>query len=70
MHDTRTDRDYIARDPQTDPRSELSVAIVVDGRVWGVLNIEAVEPEAFREADAVLVETIAAASARHCTAPR
>ncbi len=36
------------------------MAIVVDGRVWGVLNIEAVEPEAFHEADAVLVETIVA----------
>jgi HD-GYP domain-containing protein (c-di-GMP phosphodiesterase class II) len=58
VHDTRADRDYISRDPQTDPRSELSVAIEVDGRVWGVLNIEAVEAEAFREADAVLVETI------------
>jgi putative methionine-R-sulfoxide reductase with GAF domain len=58
--DTREDGDYIVRDPQTDPRSELSVAIAVDGRVWGVLNIEAVEPEAFREADAVLVETIVA----------
>jgi putative methionine-R-sulfoxide reductase with GAF domain len=60
VRDTREDGDYIVRDPQTDPRSELSVAIAVDGRVWGVLNIEAVEPEAFREADAVLVETIVA----------
>jgi HD-GYP domain-containing protein (c-di-GMP phosphodiesterase class II) len=60
VHDTREDRDYAARDPQTDPRSELSVAIEVDGRVWGVLNIEAVAPRAFREVDAVLVETIAA----------
>jgi HD-GYP domain-containing protein (c-di-GMP phosphodiesterase class II) len=57
--DTREDRDYVVRDPHTDPRSELSVAIVVDGRVWGVVNIEAVEPGAFGEADAVLVETIA-----------
>ena len=60
VSDTRADSDYVERDPQTDPRSELSVAIVVDGRVWGVLNIEAVEPEAFHEADAVLVETIVA----------
>ncbi len=59
VHDTRTDEDYIVRDPQTDPRSELSVAIVVDGSVWGVLNIEAVEPGAFGEADAVLVEAVA-----------
>jgi HD-GYP domain-containing protein (c-di-GMP phosphodiesterase class II) len=58
--DTRADPDYIVRDPQTDPRSELTVAILVDERVWGVLNIEAVEPGAFSEADAVLVEAIAA----------
>jgi HD-GYP domain-containing protein (c-di-GMP phosphodiesterase class II) len=60
VQDTRADADYIARDPQTDPRSELSAPIFVDGTVWGVLNLEAVEPRAFGEADAVLVETIAA----------
>jgi HD-GYP domain-containing protein (c-di-GMP phosphodiesterase class II) len=60
VSDTRADGDYIVRDPNTDPRSELSVPIVVDGSVWGVLNIEAAEPNAFSEADAVLVETIAA----------
>jgi signal transduction protein with GAF and PtsI domain len=58
--DTGIDPDYIARDPQTDPRSELSVPIFVDGAVWGVLNIEAAAPEAFGEADAALVETVAA----------
>ncbi|HTR72111.1 MAG TPA: HD domain-containing phosphohydrolase [Solirubrobacteraceae bacterium] len=58
--DTRADPDYIVRDPNTDPRSELSVPVVVDGSIWGVLNIEAVEPGAFGEVDAVLVETIAA----------
>ena len=58
--DTRADADYIVRDLHTDPRSELSVPIVVDGSVWGVLNIEAAEPDAFSDADAVLVETIAA----------
>lgn len=60
VHDTREDRDYIVRDPQTDPRSELAVAITVDGNVWGVLNIEAAEANAFGEADAVLVEAVAA----------
>jgi HD-GYP domain-containing protein (c-di-GMP phosphodiesterase class II) len=60
VSDSRADADYIVRDPHTDPRSELSVPIVVDGSVWGVLNIEAAEPAAFGEADAVLVETIAA----------
>jgi HD-GYP domain-containing protein (c-di-GMP phosphodiesterase class II) len=58
--DTREDTDYIARDAQTDPRSELSAPIFVDGTVWGVLNIEAVASGAFGEADAVLVEAVAA----------
>ena len=57
----RLDADYIARDPQTDPRSELAARrCFVDGEIWGVLDVEAVEPGAFGEADAVLVETIAA----------
>ncbi len=60
VSNTRADKDYIVRDPHTDPRSELSVPIVVDGSVWGVLNIEAAARDAFSEADAVLVETIAA----------
>jgi len=60
VSDTRVDRDYIVRDPKTDPRSELSVPVAVDGKVWGVLNIEAAEPDAISQADAVLVETIAA----------
>jgi HD-GYP domain-containing protein (c-di-GMP phosphodiesterase class II) len=57
--DTRQERDYVVRDPASDPCSELAVPIFVDGRVWGVLNIEAAEPSAFGEAEAVLVETIA-----------
>ncbi|HTU79434.1 MAG TPA: HD domain-containing phosphohydrolase [Solirubrobacteraceae bacterium] len=60
VDDTREERDYIVRDPSTDPRCELSVPVRVDGAVWGVLNIEATEPGALVEADAVLVETIAA----------
>lgn len=58
--DTREEPDYVVRDPETDPRSELAVPIFVDRRVWGVLNIEAAEPGAFGEAEAVLVEAIAA----------
>ncbi len=60
ISDTRTDRDYIIRDPRTDPRSELAVAILVDGAVWGVLNIEETEPGSLGETDAVLVEAVAA----------
>jgi putative nucleotidyltransferase with HDIG domain len=57
--DTLSDLDYIVRDAATDPRCELSVPIFSDGHVWGVLNIEAVEPDTFDEAHAVLAETIA-----------
>ena len=57
--DTREDPDYIVRDPGTDPRSELAVPVLVDGAVWGVLNIEAIEPGALAEADAALVEAVA-----------
>jgi len=57
--DTRADGDYIVRDPGTDPRSELSVPVLVDGELWGVLNIEATDAGAFSETDAVLVEAIA-----------
>ncbi len=60
IFDTRTDPDYIARDPKTDPRSELAVAVMVDGSVWGVLNIEETEPGALGEGDAALVAAIAA----------
>jgi putative methionine-R-sulfoxide reductase with GAF domain len=59
VRDTRKDRDYIVRDPKTDPRSELAVPVLVDGSVWGVLNIEATEPGALAESDTVLVEAIA-----------
>jgi HD-GYP domain-containing protein (c-di-GMP phosphodiesterase class II) len=60
VSDTRVDPDYIVRDPKTDPRSELAVPVLVDGSVWGVLNIEAIEPGALADVDAVLVEAIAA----------
>jgi HD-GYP domain-containing protein (c-di-GMP phosphodiesterase class II) len=58
--DTKADADYIVRDPHTDPGSELAVAVLVDGSVWGVLNIEATDRGALGEADVVLVEAIAA----------
>lgn len=58
--ETREEPDYVVRDPASDPRCELAVPILLDGEVWGVLNIEAAEPHAFGEAEAVLVEAIAA----------
>ncbi len=58
--DTHGDPDYIVRDPATDPRCELSVPVLVEGAIWGVLNIEATEPDMFGETEVVLVEAIAA----------
>jgi HD-GYP domain-containing protein (c-di-GMP phosphodiesterase class II) len=60
VDDTREDPDYVVRDAKTDPLSELCVPVVLDGAVWGVLNIEAAERGAFSEADVVLVEAVAA----------
>jgi putative nucleotidyltransferase with HDIG domain len=59
VNDTGIDPDYIVRDPATDPRSELAVPIRVDGRVWGVLNLEELAPRAFEPSDATLMRTVA-----------
>ncbi len=60
VEDTRLDPDYMVRDEQTDPRSELSVPVLCDGELWGVLNIEELEAGALTETYAVLVEGIVA----------
>ena len=57
--DTRLDRDYAVRDRETDPRSELAVPIIVEGRIWGVLNLEEIEVGAFDAGDATLLEAVA-----------
>jgi diguanylate cyclase (GGDEF)-like protein len=58
--DTRLDPDYLRRDPRKDPGSELSVPIHVEGRVWGVLNLEQVAVGAFADDDLLLADTAAA----------
>jgi diguanylate cyclase (GGDEF)-like protein/putative nucleotidyltransferase with HDIG domain len=57
--DTRADADYLRRDPRLEPGSELSLPIRVDGRIWGVLNVEAVSTYAFDEDDLLLADAIA-----------
>jgi putative nucleotidyltransferase with HDIG domain len=57
--DTRVDPDYISRNRATDPRSQLTVPIRVDGRIWGVLNLEEADPGAFDETDATLMRVVA-----------
>jgi diguanylate cyclase (GGDEF)-like protein/putative nucleotidyltransferase with HDIG domain len=60
VSDTRLDPDYIGRNDQVDPRSELSVPILINGRVWGILNLEQLAPHAFGENDLLLAETVVA----------
>ena len=40
-------------------RSELVVPLYVAGELWGVLNVEEIEPDAFHEDDVRLMETMA-----------
>lgn len=56
--DTRHDADYLRRDSATDPGSELSLPIIVDGRIWGVMNLEQVEAHAFDADDLLLAEAV------------
>ncbi len=58
--DTRLDPDYLGRNDETDPGSELSLPITVDGRVWGVLNLEQVATHAFAADDVLLAEAVCA----------
>ncbi|MEA2421825.1 MAG: hypothetical protein QOF55_924 [Thermoleophilaceae bacterium] len=60
VEDTRDDPDYLRRDARTDPGSELSMPIRVNGRVWGVMNLEELAVSAFGHDDLLLAETIAA----------
>jgi putative nucleotidyltransferase with HDIG domain len=65
VDDTALDPDYVgsharAAGAQRDPRSELSVPIFVDGRVWGVLNLEQEEAYSFDEFDVMLAEAVVA----------
>jgi putative nucleotidyltransferase with HDIG domain len=60
VNDTRLDSDYLARNPRTDPGSELSLPISVAGSTWGVLNIEQEESGAFAEEDLLLAHVVAA----------
>ena len=59
VNDTRLDSDYLARNPRTDPGSELSLPITVAGSVWGVMNLEQEQPGAFAEEDLLLAHIVA-----------
>jgi diguanylate cyclase (GGDEF)-like protein len=58
--DTTADPDYLRRDPRSDPGSELSLPIHVDGQIWGVLNLEQLATHAFGDDDLLLADAVAA----------
>jgi len=65
VDDTALDPDYVgsharAAGARRDPGSELSVPIFVNGRVWGVLNLEQEETHGFDEYDVMLAEAVVA----------
>jgi diguanylate cyclase (GGDEF)-like protein/putative nucleotidyltransferase with HDIG domain len=57
--DTGQDPDYLRRDPRSDPGSELSLPIVSDGAIWGVLNLEQLSTHAFGDDDVLLADAVA-----------
>jgi putative nucleotidyltransferase with HDIG domain len=59
VNDTRLDSDYLHRNPRTDPGSELSLPIRVAGSIWGVLNLEQLERDAFAGEDLLLAHIVA-----------
>jgi PAS domain S-box-containing protein len=59
--DVRKDEDYFEADPRT--LSELAVPIVVEGDVFGVLNVESAELAAFGEKDMELLQILASHTA-------
>jgi GAF domain-containing protein len=58
--DTRRDPDFLAADVPVSSRSELALPIRVGGEIWGVLNLESLEPDAFGADDVLFGDTIAA----------
>jgi GAF domain-containing protein len=59
VNDVRLEPDYEVT-PETDEvRAELVVPLIVDGEIWGALNIEEPAPDAFDHDDVILLSTLA-----------
>jgi diguanylate cyclase (GGDEF)-like protein len=57
--DVLADPDFLGTPETTAVRSELIVPLYVAGELWGVLNVEELEPDAFHEDDLRLMQTMA-----------
>jgi HD-GYP domain-containing protein (c-di-GMP phosphodiesterase class II) len=59
VNDVLLDPDYRAVEESAESRSELTVPLWVGGELWGAINVEQDEPNAFDEDDLRLLTTIA-----------
>ena len=57
--DVTAEPDFRQAPRAPDVRSELDVPITVDGRLWGALNLESEDHDAFDGEDARVVEAVA-----------
>ena len=61
VSDVNRDKDYVK--VIKDTKSELAVPIIVEGKVFGVLNVESTKADAFGEKDVKLLQILAADAA-------
>jgi diguanylate cyclase (GGDEF)-like protein/PAS domain S-box-containing protein len=59
VNDVYADPHYQATPETTEVRAELVVPLIVEGEVWGALNVEELEPDAFDDDDVILLSTLA-----------
>jgi diguanylate cyclase (GGDEF)-like protein len=59
VNDVHADPDYHQTPETTDVCSELVVPLIVDGDVWGAINVEELEHDAFDDDDVTLLSTLA-----------
>jgi len=59
VNDVRAEPSYQHTPETTDVRAELVVPLVIDGDVWGALNIEELTSNAFDHEDVILLSTLA-----------
>ncbi len=59
VNDVRREPDYAVTPETADVRAELVVPLMVDGKVWGAINLEELVEDAFDEGDARLLSILA-----------
>ena len=69
VNDVQADPEYNETPETTEVRAELVVPLIVEGEIWGALNVEELQPDAFDDDDVILLSTLAnqvAAAVRAC----